>query len=288
MRDTNRLAEIETLLSVIAEGSFSAAARMRGMTPSAVSKMMARLEERLGVTLLKRSTRKVRVTEEGARFARQGQAILEALDAAEHEASCGRVAGTVRIATSAAYANHILAPILGGLLHAHPEIRIDLVIGDNVSDLYDQPIDLAVRAGPLEDSNLMARHLGRSEIVEVMAPPRGDDPPPSLRIGFSYVRRDMTWRGGAPRLQVNDGATIAALVAAGAGVARVGRFTIARELAAGTVVPCDPHAEPVFEDFHLLYVGRARTLPRRVQAVLDYLAGHGRVDRAGAGSNIVG
>ena len=278
MRDSNRLAEIETLLSVIAEGSFSAAARMRGMTPSAVSKMMARLEERLGVTLLKRSTRQVQVTEEGARFARQGQAILEALDAAEHEASCGRVAGTVRIATSAAYANHILAPILGRLLRAYPEIRIDLVIGDNVSDLYGQPIDLAVRAGPLEDSSLMARHLGRSEIIEVMASPRSDDTPPSLRIGFSYARRDMTWRGGTSRLQVNDGATIAALVAAGAGAARVGRFTIARELAAGTVALCAPDTGPVYEDFHLLYVGRAKTLPRRVQAVLDYLAKHGRVD----------
>lgn len=279
MRDTNRLAEIETLLSVIAEGSFSAAARMRGMTPSAVSKMMTRLEKRLGVTLLKRSTRKVRVTEEGAGFARQGQAILEALDAAEHETSCGRVAGTVRIATSAAYANHILAPVLGGLLRAHPEIRVDLVIGDNVSDLYGQPIDLAVRAGPLEDSNLMTRHLGRSEIVEVMIGPRDDVTPPALRIGFSYARRDVTWRAGSSRLQVNDGATIAALVAAGTGVARVGRFTVARELAAGRVVLCDPHAAPVFEDFHLLYVGRATTLPRRVQAVLEYLTKHGRVDR---------
>ncbi|SIT17410.1 LysR family transcriptional regulator [Paracoccus saliphilus] len=279
MRDTNRLVEIETLLSVIAEGSFSAAARMRGMTPSAVSKMMARLEERLGVTLLKRSTRKVQVTEEGARFARQGQAILEALDAAEHEASCGRVAGTVRIATSAAYANHILAPVLGGLLRSHPEIRVDLVIGDHVSDLYGQPIDLAVRAGPLEDSNLMARHLGRSEIVEVVAPSRGDDVPPSLRIGFSYARRDIAWRGGSSRLQVNDGATIAALVAAGTGTARVGRFTVARELASREVVICSPHAEQVFEDFHLLYVGRAKTLPRRVQAVLDYISEHGRVDQ---------
>ena len=281
MRDTYRLGEIEFVLSFISEGSFAAAARLRGMPPSEVSKMMARLEQRLGVTLLKRSTRKVQVTEEGARFARQGQAILEALDAAEHEASCGRVAGTVRIATSAAYANHILAPILGGLLHAHPEIRIDLVIGDNVSDLYGQPIDLAVRAGPLDDSTLMARHLGRSELVEVMASPRGDDMPPLHRIGFSYARRDMTWRGESSRLQVNDGATIAALVAAGAGSARVGRFTVARELAAQQVVLCDPHAEPVFEDFHLLYVGRAKTLPRRVQAVLDYLAKHGRVDQAG-------
>lgn len=278
MRDTNRLAEIEILLSVIAEGSFSAAARVRGMTPSAVSKMMARLEERLGVTLLKRSTRKVQVTEEGNRFAREGQAILEALDAAEHEVSCGRAAGTVRIATSAAYANHILAPILGGLLRAHPEIHIDLVIGDNVSDLYGQPVDLAVRAGPLDDSNLMARHLGRSELVEVMASPRSDDIPSSLRIGFSYARRDTTWRGQSSRLLVNDGATIAALVAAGAGTARVGRFTVARELASRQVVLCDPYAEPVFEDFHLLYVGRAKTLPGRVQAVLDYLAKHGRVD----------
>ena len=114
MRDPNRLNELETFLAVVGEGSFSAAARLRGMTPSAVSKTMARLENRIGAALVRRSTRKLQVTDEGHRFAQRAQEILDALDAAEREAGCGQAAGTVRIATSASYANHVLAPVLAG------------------------------------------------------------------------------------------------------------------------------------------------------------------------------
>jgi len=154
MREVNRLQEMEVFLAVVDEGSFSAAALRRQMTPSAVSKMMTRLETRLGATLLRRSTRQVQVTEEGQAFARSARSVLEALDQAEREAGCGPVAGLVRLATSAAYANHILAPVLPELLNRHPELNLELIISDGVSDMAAQPIDLAVRAGPLPDSSL--------------------------------------------------------------------------------------------------------------------------------------
>lgn len=279
MRNHNPFSELETFLAVVEEGSFSAAARARGMTPSAVSKMMARLENRLGAMLLKRSTRKLQVTDEGQRFARRAAEILDALAAAEREAGCSDVAGIVRIATSSAYANHILAPILGDLLRAHPELEIELIIGDQISDLYSQPVDLAVRAGPLPDSSVLARSLGRSELVEVVASAHAGDPH-SIRGGFAYGRRDKIWTNSTARLRANDGTTLAAL-AAGSGITvRAGLFVVADDLAAGRLVRVD-QALPAYEEFHILYLGRLKALPRRVSVVLDHIQKFGRVDRNG-------
>lgn len=272
MRDTNRLAETETFLAVVDEGSFSGAARLRRMTPSAVSKMMARLEARLNATLIRRTTRKLQLTEEGARLARSAREILGALDQAEREAGSGLVAGVVRIATSAAYANHVMAPILPELLAAHPELDLDLIISDGVTDLPGQPIDLAVRAGPLPDSSLRARSLGKARIVEVRAPGGAAWP-----LGFSYRRRDPMWRSDGARIRATDGNTLAQLAAHGCGAARVANFVAAAQLATGALEVV-PGSEPGTEEFHIIYLGSARNLPARIAVVIDHLAAKGRVD----------
>lgn len=215
MREVNRLQEMEVFLAVLDEGSFSAAALRRQMTPSAVSKMMTRLESRLGATLLRRTTRRVQVTDEGLAFARAARDVLATLDQAEREVGCGPVAGVVRIATSAAYANHILAPVLPELLCAHRDLDLGLIIGDAITDLSGQPVDLAIRAGPLPDSSLQARSLGMAQVLSVQAPGA-----PAERIGFGYARRDPLWRDDTPRLRATDGNTIAQLAAAGCGSAR--------------------------------------------------------------------
>lgn len=271
MRESNRLQEMEVFLAVIDEGSFSAAALQRRMTPSAVSKMMTRLEARLGATLLRRSTRRVQVTDEGLAFARAARGVLEALDQAEREAGCGPVAGLVRIATSAAYANHILAPILPDLLDRHPELDLELIIGDGVSDMLSQPIDLAIRAGPLPDSSLQARSLGATRVLTVRAPGAAE-----RRIGFAYPRRDPLWNSAQPRLRTSDGNTLAVLAAAGCGTARAAAFVVRDALASGAldVVPDSPEGR---EEFHVVYLGKAATLPPRIATVLDFLTKRGRV-----------
>ncbi|MGD9865670.1 MAG: LysR family transcriptional regulator, partial [Pseudodonghicola sp.] len=243
----------------------------RQMTPSAVSKMMTRLETRLGATLLRRSTRRVQVTEEGQAFARSARSVLEALDQAEREAGCGPVAGLVRLATSAAYANHVLAPVLPELLDRHPELDLELIVSDGVSDMAAQPIDLAVRAGPLPDSRLQARSLGSTEVLTVRAPGAPDN-----RIGFAYPRRDPLWRDTAPRLRATDGNTIAALAAAGCGTARAAAFVIRAALASGTL-EIVPGSAVGREDFHIVYLGKSATLPPRISTVVDFLTRRGRV-----------
>lgn len=271
MREVNRLQEMEVFLAVVDAGSFSAAALRRQMTPSAVSRMMTRMETRLGATLLRRSTRRLQVTDEGHAFARSARTVLEALDQAEREVGCGPVAGLVRIATSAAYANHILAPVLPQLLKAHPDLDLELIISDGVSDLAAQPIDLAVRAGPMPDSTLQARSLGATEVLNVRAPMALGS-----RIGFAYPRRDPFWQADAPRLRASDGTTIAALAAAGCGTALAAAFVIRDRLASGEleVVPGSASGR---EDFHVVYLGKSASLPPRIRVVLDFLTKHGRV-----------
>lgn len=276
MRDVNRLQEMEVFLAVVDEGSFSAAALVRQMTPSAVSKMMTRLEQRLGVTLMRRTTRSIHITDEGTAFARSARGILTALDQAEREVGCGPVAGTVRLATSSAYANHILAPILPGLLRRHPDLEVELLIGDGLVDMGGQPVDLAVRAGPLPDSAMRARSLGISELVTVRTAGAMEG-----NLGFAYARRDPIWRAAASRVRATDGNTLAALALHGNGTARVGRFVVANELAVGRVqiVPDSPVAR---EEFHVVYLGKAATLPARVSTVVEHLVRHGRVDNRAA------
>lgn len=273
MRDTNRLQEMEVFLAVVDEGSFSAAALVRAMTPSGVSKMMTRLERRLGVTLMRRTTRQIHITDEGRAFARSARGILAALDQAEREVGCGPVAGTVRIATSSAYANHILAPILPALLRQHPELEVELVIGDRLVDMGGQPIDLAVRAGPLPNSAMKARSLGVSEIIAVRAPEGMEE-----NLGFAYARRDPIWREAVSRVRATDGNTLATLALHGNGTARVGRFIVRDALANGRLERVDG-APVAREEFHVVYLGKAAALPARVSAVIEHLVRDGRVDR---------
>lgn len=273
MRDPNRLQEMEVFLAVVDEGSFSAAALVRQMTPSAVSKMMTRLEQRLGVPLMRRTTRQIRLTDEGIAFARSARGVLAALDQAEREVSRGPVAGIVRIATSAAYANHILAPILPGLLQRHPELEIELVIGDGLVDMGGQPIDLAVRAGPLPNSAMMARSLGASEVITVRAPGTVEG-----SVGFAYARRDPIWRDASSRVRATDGNTISALALHGNGSARVGHFVVREDLASGRLERVSG-GRAAREEFHVIYIGKAAALPARVSAVVEHLVREGRVDR---------
>ncbi len=231
MRDTNRLAELECFLAVVEEGSFSGAAARRRMSPSAVSKMMARLEARLNATLIRRTTRRLQITDEGQRFAEAARRVLAQLD------------------------------------------DLELLIGDGVTDLSGQPVDLAVRAGPLPDSSLRARSLGRSELIEVRAPGA-----PEQRLGFAYARRDPIWNHDTPRIRASDGNTIAILAAHGCGISRSGRFVVAEALRDGRLVEV-PGSKAAWEEFHVIYLGTARTLPARIAAVVDHLVLHGRVDR---------
>ena len=290
-KEPNRAAEMAVFVRVVEAGDFSGAARALGLSPSAVSKLVARLEARLGTRLLRRSTRRLALTAEGEAFHARASTILSEIDAAEREAGGARLpAGRVRIASSASYVAHVLAPILPDFLARYPEIAIDIVQSDAISDLVADRTDLAIRAGPLVDSALIARSLGETPLIVVAAPSWIDrhglpatpeDLAAHARLGFSYPRAAGNWlrpsRQDTDRVQVNDGEGIRHLALAGVAPARLAGFTIRDDLATGRLVRLLPGLPVASEPFHAIYVGRSDTLPQRVQVLLDELTARGMV-----------
>ena len=296
--DASRLRELEIFASVVAEGSFSAAARLSGLTPSAVSKSVSRLERRLGARLLARTTRGLTLTAEGRDLHLRATSILCALDEAEREAaSGGRPVGEVHVTTSASYAHHVLYPSLAALLAEHPRLRITVSETDTVVALVEAEADIAVRAGEMPSSALVTRGLGQSPRVIVAAPEylarRGspasvDDLAAHDLLDFSYRPGDPTWPFRAAegfaaltaRARASDGEAVRHMALAGLGIARIAAFTVRRDLANGRLVRLLPDvdaADPV--SFHALWLKSGGPLPARVRLVLDHLAASGTVGR---------
>lgn len=296
--DINRSGEMEVFVCVVERGGFSAAARACRMTPSAVSKLVARLEARLGARLVNRSTRAFQLTPEGCAFYERATRILADITDAERSAGAGeRPAGRIRINTSASYATHVLAPILPEFLDRHPGVTLDLVQTDMVVDLLAERTDVAVRAGPLKSSSLVARKLGDTAMVIAAAPsylsrfgePKTlEDLERHKRLGFGYVRTVDGWpmKKGAEtvivpavgRVQASDGEGLRRLSLNGVGLARIAAFTVREDIAAGRLVPVLEHLNPGDrEAFHAIHIGQGGPLPSRVRALLDFLGERGRI-----------
>jgi DNA-binding transcriptional LysR family regulator len=290
--DVNRSGEMEAFVQVVERGGFSAAARALVMTPSAVSKLVARLEARLSVQLVHRSTRKLQLTPEGRQFYERSVRVLADLDEAERHAAAGAMPrGRVSINTSVPFGHHILVPMLPDLLEQHPQLTIDLSLTDRVVDLMDERADIAIRWGELPPSDLIARRLGETRQAIVASPAylaRHGTPrtPHELeshnRLGWSFRRVVADWpllvEGRVIALpvsgtvRVGDGETLRHLVLAGIGLARLSLYHVHDDLAAGRLVPVLEDFNPrELQPIHAVYLGKAGRVPARVRAVLDYL-----------------
>lgn len=295
----NRSGEMEVFVRVVELGGFSPAARAEKMTPSAVSKLISRLETRLGARLLNRSTRQLLLTPEGCAFYERATRILADIEDAERAAGAGEQAmGRVRINTSASYFNHILAPVLPDFLALHPGVTLDITQTDAVVDLLAERTDVAIRAGPLKSSSLIARKLGETALTIVAAPaylercgvPRSvAELDTHTRLGFGYVRAIDGWPlledaktivvPTTGRVQASDGEGLRRLALAGVGLARLTSFTVREDIAAGRLSPVLEHLNPGDKEaFHAVYVGQGGPLPSRVRVVLDLLTQHARVN----------
>jgi DNA-binding transcriptional LysR family regulator len=296
--DINRSGEMEVFVRAVELGGFTAAARACRMTPSAVSKLVARLETRLGTRLITRSTRKLQLTPEGCAFYERSISILADIAEAERYASAGeQAAGPIRINTSGSFGNHILAPLLPAFLALHPAIVLDISHTDKVVDLLEDRADVAIRAGPLKSSSLIARKLGAIGKIIVASPaylqqhrePRSaQELLAHRRIGFSYARSVEGWpvrQDGetitlpvTPGVQVGDGEAMRHMALSGVGLARLARFTVRADIEAGRLVPVLEDLNPDdTEEFCAVYIGQGGPLPARIRALLDFLADHVRL-----------
>ncbi len=168
---TDRTAEMETFLSVAQAGSLSAAARELDLTPSAVSRIMTRIEKRLGVRLIVRSTRSLRLTSEGESYALAARRILKDLDDTETTiANRGSPSGNIKVSTATAHSRLTIVPLLKEFLQRYPDITIEIDVTDQISDVSAGQVDVAIRFGQLPDSGLHARRLGETGRVVIASP----------------------------------------------------------------------------------------------------------------------
>ena len=292
---TDRALEMATLVAAVEHGGFSAAARLHGVTPSAVSKTISRLEARLGVRLLNRTTRRLTATPEGESLVARGRHILAELDEAEQEATRARSAprGLLRLHSLVAFGLHQLPPVLPEFLRRYPEVSIDLSISDRVVDLVEEGGDLAVRSGRLADSSLVARRICETERMICAAPsylkrhgtPR--KPEDLLRhncvviSGHPQLRRwpfdDASSRDGIRTIEVsgsiaaNNAENVLQMALLGVGVVRLGELVTAEHIRAGRLVPIltsRHHVEPL--PLHAVYP-QSRLRSPKVAAMVDFL-----------------
>lgn len=287
-----RSGEIEVFARVVQEGGFSAAARSLDLTPSAVSKLIARLETRLGVRLLARTTRALTLTDEGRTYFEAATRVLQELNAAEEAVGARAIRGRLAVNTSLPFGTHFVAPAIRSFLERYPDVVIDLSFTDDVVNLLAQRADVAIRSGSLPDSALMARKLGQSRRVVCAAPSYIDRrgvpvSPGDLRqhdcLTFNFRRSLTGWlfrEAGhdvefavAGSIQVNNGETMRQMALAGAGIARLGRWHVAEDIARGDLVPLlEPFNPGDLEMVSAVYLAGG-PVPRRVRAFIDHMAG---------------
>ena len=293
--EVNRSGEMEAFVQVVDRGSFSAGARVLGMTPSAISKLIGRLETRLATQLVHRSTRKLQLTPEGRHFYERSVRVLADMDEAERcAAAAAAPRGRVSINASVPFGQHVLLPLVPSFLELHPQVTLDIALTDRIVDLMEERTDVAIRWGDLPPSDLVARRLGATGQAIVGSPgylERYGTPrtPQELeahnRLGFNYRRSVPDWplrvdgrvidMPIAGNVRCGDGETLRALVTSGVGLARMSLFHIQSDIEAGRLVPVMEEFNPGDEaPIHAVYLGKAGRLPARVRALLDFLVAH--------------
>ncbi len=285
----DRLAAMETFVRVVETGSFSAAARQLNAGQPAVSKTVAQLEERLGVRLLMRSTRRLAPTEAGQNFYERARRAIEEADEADHAArgAGAGLAGRLRVGAAVTFARMHVIPRLPAFLAAHPELSIDIVLDDRTIGLVEEGIDLALRMGALADSALTARKLATARRLVVGAPGyfarAGIPARPADLARHEAVIYTRDGAGGATwsfrqdaseeavavsgRVRVSAAEGVRAAVLAGMGVAIVSEWMFTPELASGAVRSVlEDWALPTIDLWAVFPTGRMPTAKARVFA----------------------
>ena len=276
----------------VQEGGFSAAARALDLTPSAVSKQISRLEDRLGVRLLNRSTRHISLTEEGRAFYERCTRITAEIEEAQEWVSelKGIVRGSLRVASTVAFAKHLVLPLIPEFLERYPELRVVLEVTDRLVDLVEEGVDVAIRfTEQLSDPSLVARRLAINRRVVCAAPSylnaHGVPEAPddllkhnclSLYTVSSFNDWEFESAEGTRVLHVtgnfetNSADALYHAALAGLGIARLSTFLVGPDLKAGRLVRLLP--DYVHEKASILAVyPHHRHLSLKVRAFIDFL-----------------
>jgi DNA-binding transcriptional LysR family regulator len=286
-----KLKQIETFVAVAMRGSLTAAGKSEGVAPAVVSRRIDALEERLGVKLMVRTTRKVTLTFEGSAYLEDCQRILREIGDAEAAVSLGGVKarGHLRISAPAGFGRKHVAPLLMRFLEEHPDVNGSLDLSDRIVDLVNENVDCAVRIGELMDSSLVSVRLGEMRRLVVGSPAymEAHGRPATLEdlsrhnclsLGQQrgWVFRDPQGAGKSVTVKVggslecNDGAVLHDWALAGKGLAWRSMWEVGEDLRSGRLVSVlDEFAAPPV-GIHAVFPQR-RHLPLRIRLFLDLL-----------------
>lgn len=286
------LDELQAFIAVVDTHSITAAADALGQTASGVSRALARLEEKLQTTLLRRTTRRLALTEEGQAFLQRAREIVAAVEQAEEQmvARRQRPAGRLRVDAATPFMLHAIVPHVAGYRARYPDVELELTSNDGVIDLLERRTDLAIRIGALRDSSLHARALGSSR-VRVLASPdylarrgmprRVDALAGHALLGFTQPESLNEWPlrrsdGAAlhirPTLACSSGETLRQLALAGEGIVCLSDFMTAADRRDGRLVQLLPKQTlDVRQPIHGVYY-RNTAVSARIASFLDYMA----------------
>jgi DNA-binding transcriptional LysR family regulator len=289
----DRIEDIRLFLRVLDLGSISAAARTLDLSAAVASQRLKRLEESLGVRLLQRSTRQLKVTPEGAALAERGRPLIEDLEAltSDLRQSAEDVSGTLRLTLPAAFGRQYISPLMPEFLARHPRLRLFMDLSDAMQDLVAEGFDLGLRIGTLEDSSLIAKRLTDNRRVLCASPDylarRGVPDTPAdleqhdclLMVGAKGPRdrwtlispdgSETTIRVRGP-LESNMGEVVRDAVLAGLGISLHSTWHVCEDLEAGRLALVLPDCEIPASAIYAVMPQRRLMLPR-VRAFIDYI-----------------
>jgi DNA-binding transcriptional LysR family regulator len=287
----DKLSTLRLFVRVAHTSSFTKAGRELGLSQPSTSRRISELEEEVGAALFVRSTRAVTLTEAGADYLTRVEAILSALDEADHAArGTAELRGHLRVALSTSFGVRDVIPRIGRFMSAHPALHVDLLMEDDWQDLIVEGVDVAFRFGQLKDSNATSTMLGRCPRLLVASPgylantrtplEPGDLASHTFIMGpsgagvqrwtFEKSGRRVAFRGeGQLTISLNEGKTAAAV--AGLGILMMGSWGCRAELSDGRLVPvlADWKLEPV--EVHAVFPA-ARAARPAARALVAYLA----------------
>jgi len=283
--------EMKVFAAVVEAGSFTGATRTLDMSKAAVSRYVADLEERLGVRLLHRTTRKLSPTTEGEIFYARCRELLDNLDEAEAEITSrsGDASGLLKVNVPVTFGLMHLAPLWPAFLAQHPKLDLDITLSDRVVDLVEDGFDLAVRIGQLPASSLISRKLAATRMVLCASPAylerrgrpvRPDELPQHDVISYSLFASGENWRftgpdGEAvvkvvPRVRTNSGDTCLAAALQHQGIVLQPTFIVGADLARGTLVEIMPAYRSIELGVYAVYPSRKFVSPK-VRLLIDFL-----------------
>lgn len=284
---------MEVFVRVVQAGSFSAAARSLDLTPSAVSKQIGRLEDRLAARLINRTTRQLKLTEVGAAFFERSTRILA--DVAEAEQAVvdlhGAPRGVLRLNVPAAFGHLHIAPLLPEFLALYPEVTVDLSFNDRFIDLVEEGVDVVIRIGELADSSLIARRLapnrrvvcGTPAYLQAKGAPRvPEDLERHNCLVYTYRASRNDWRFSGPdgeemvvhvsgNLEANNAEALRVTVLEGLGLALLPLWLVGEDLKAARLVEVLPDYHAPDSSIHAIYPP-GRHLSPKVRSFVDFLA----------------